>query len=77
MNPKSKRIRNVAVLIALIVISSASYSFALPQIDEVKEGLATISVDESGTNMTINASNKAIINYSSFNILENESFNVT
>ncbi|MFA6143131.1 MAG: filamentous hemagglutinin N-terminal domain-containing protein, partial [Candidatus Omnitrophota bacterium] len=76
MIPKSKRELNVVIMIALILLSSASFSFALPTVDEIKEGTATITVDESGTNMTINASNNAIINYSSFNINENESLNV-
>ena len=47
-------------------------SFSLPEVDKVEHGDVKISNPNSST-MQINASDKAIINYKSFNIMENES----
>ncbi|MDD5428665.1 MAG: filamentous hemagglutinin N-terminal domain-containing protein, partial [Candidatus Omnitrophica bacterium] len=51
----------------------ATIAFALPQDARVENG--SVSIETSGSTMNITASDKAIINFSSFNIAQNETVN--
>ncbi|MCM8760826.1 MAG: filamentous hemagglutinin N-terminal domain-containing protein, partial [Candidatus Omnitrophica bacterium] len=66
--------RIVAILL-VITFASSQVVYPLPQDPQIEEGTATIHVD--GSTMTINAQDKTVINYSSFNIGANEAVIVT
>ncbi|NQT22408.1 MAG: filamentous hemagglutinin N-terminal domain-containing protein, partial [Candidatus Omnitrophica bacterium] len=66
--PISKKIFISCVLLCF----SATLAFCLPEVDEVKSGCVEISRPDACT-MQINATDQAIINYTSFNIAQNES----
>jgi len=56
----------------IFLLCGEEFSFGLPEVQEVVSGTAQISQPNS-TTLQITADNNAIINYSSFNISENES----
>ena len=59
------------ILVGLCVVAcTASTSYSLPQVDKVQSGTADFKINAN--TMTINASDKAIVNYKSFDILQNE-----
>jgi len=60
-----------ALFLSLLLIS-ATCAFALPEPEEVVSGTAEFSYPDN-TTLNINASDRAIINYRSFDIRENES----
>ncbi|MBM3244840.1 MAG: filamentous hemagglutinin N-terminal domain-containing protein, partial [Candidatus Omnitrophica bacterium] len=60
----------VSLFVALVFIPT-SQSFALPQIEEVVSG--SVDFVNTGSTLTINATDKAIVNYSSFDIAQGES----
>ncbi|MBL7155778.1 MAG: filamentous hemagglutinin N-terminal domain-containing protein, partial [Candidatus Omnitrophica bacterium] len=60
------------VIFILSFCLSISSLYALPEIDEVASGSATIEYPDANT-MKIDAADNTIINYNSFNIKENES----
>jgi filamentous hemagglutinin family protein len=63
----------VDLLLGLLFVSLASgTSFSLPEVENVESGQAQIQYPDAAT-LNINASDKAIINYKSFDIKENES----
>ena len=71
----NKQRRKILVLVIAIVFATGTSAFALPHVDKVVRGDVDIKTEEA--KMTINASSGSIINYSSFDILENESVFVT
>ncbi|MBI4707382.1 MAG: filamentous hemagglutinin N-terminal domain-containing protein, partial [Candidatus Omnitrophica bacterium] len=77
MNPKTAA-KIILVVIAACIITLAcglTDSFCLPEVDSIEAG--TITFDTSVVNtMTINASDRAIVNYKSFSIAEHETVNV-
>ena len=72
MSPYLKGI--TAIVITCLLCTG--YAYGLPKIDEVVAGEVKIEVTDPST-MNITASDNTIINYSSFNILENESVFIT
>ena len=62
----------LALSLAFLNPFSVQLAFALPEVDSVESGSVNISTPDSNT-MNITASDKAIINYRSFSILQNES----
>ena len=70
MYKQFKAFKRISAVLVLLAYSSGP-AFALPQTPEVVSGSAQIHVDQNI--MTINASENAILNYSSFNINANES----
>lgn len=71
-----RRTLNLLIIVAVMLISAPTHDLlCLPEVDEVVNGTADVTVDQN--RMTISASNKAIINYTSFNIMQNESVIVT
>jgi filamentous hemagglutinin family protein len=67
---KSTAARIICTILAFVFLVS-SHAYCLPQIDGIVSGSADINV--TGTTMLINAADKTIINFKSFNIGENES----
>ena len=65
----------ILVLMIAICFATGTSAFALPHVDKVVRGDVNIKTEEA--KMTINASSGSIINYSSFDILDNESVFVT
>ncbi|MFA5287305.1 MAG: filamentous hemagglutinin N-terminal domain-containing protein, partial [Candidatus Omnitrophota bacterium] len=67
------RILEVGFLsLALITMLGLRPAFCLPQIDNIASGTVTVSNPDSST-LEINASDRAIINYQSFDVAQNES----
>ncbi len=65
----------ISVVAFAIIIAGAISVYGLPTVQEVVSGDVEISTQDS--TMTINASNNAIINFNSFDILQNEAVYVT
>ena len=65
------RLMIMLVVTLLVLAMGTGVGFCLPEVKEVVNGTADIQVKDNST-MTIRASDKAIINYNSFNIMENE-----
>ena len=77
---------SIALFSFIWIIALAGYSYALPQIQDSSDSNMVVNTQTFDDNMdsvadryvmTVNAANNTIINYTSFNILENESFVVT
>ena len=67
---KMKKINLILMIFAVLVMSATS-AFAIPQHAHVRHG--NVSIATSGSTMTITtASNRAVVNFSSFNIAQNE-----
>jgi filamentous hemagglutinin family protein len=70
-----RKIQNISryILVMLLFVFSTCIrpAFSLPVVSEVTSGTATLSTDSS--TLTINASDKTIINYSSFDLAAGES----
>jgi len=71
----TKQRRKILVLVIAICFAGATSVFALPRVEKIVRGDVNIKTEAS--KMTINASSGSIINYSSFDILKNESVFVT
>ncbi|MCM8791144.1 MAG: YDG domain-containing protein, partial [Candidatus Omnitrophica bacterium] len=65
-------LKTIAIAMMMILGVGAGVGFCLPEVKEVVNGTAEIQIKDQNT-MTITASEKAIINYNSFNIMEHES----
>jgi filamentous hemagglutinin family protein len=74
MNLKIFHNKLIALILTFTFIVSQA-AFALPKDPSVESGNATIEVRDNV--MNINASDKAVINYSSFNIAQNEAVVIT
>ena len=70
---KNKMTKKIILTIGFILLflSALSTAWALPEIDSVISG--NVDFVNVGNTLTINATDKAIVNYKSFNIAENES----
>ncbi|MBD3425932.1 MAG: DUF2341 domain-containing protein [Candidatus Omnitrophica bacterium] len=66
-----RRILQIPVFVLAIVIAFATSLYALPKVDEVVSGKAEVNVSDN--TMRIDAADNTIINYSTFDIAENES----
>jgi len=66
-----KRLQKICAVFTTIAFFIVNTAYALPVVSEVVNGDANIVVDNNTMNIT--ALDKTIINFSSFNILENES----
>jgi len=73
----SKDLKRLAVFaIPLLVMLQVTAAYSLPEVDEVVSGDVEINIPDANT-MVINAGDNAIINYSSFDIMEHETVQVT
>ncbi len=68
---KNKKLGLALLALSLFILFGARPAFCLPQGATVTNGTATFSNPNENT-LEINASNKAIINYSSFDVAKNE-----
>lgn len=71
-----KKLITILILTALVIFVSGTSVSALPKVDEIVSGSVQIELKDANS-MNISAANNSIINFSSFDILENESVFVT
>ena len=72
----TRQFKKIAVIIFIMIFTSYSCVYPLPEVDEVVSGAAEINISDPQT-MNITATDNTIINYNSFNIGENERVFVT
>ena len=76
MGRKPNIINKIASLTLILLFAWTSSIYCLPEVDEVVSGEAQIEYPDGNT-MSITADDKTIINFSSFNVAENESVIIT
>ncbi|MBW2674859.1 MAG: filamentous hemagglutinin N-terminal domain-containing protein, partial [Deltaproteobacteria bacterium] len=76
MNRNDRHLLKIFAIMSILMFMMAKSVFSLPEVEEVVSGSADIQCPEANS-MTINATDNTIINFTSFDILENESVFVT
>ena len=66
----------VCFFLFAMIFAAVEYAYPLPEIEKIVSGEVSVEIKDQNT-MHIQASDRSIINYSSFDIMHNESVHVT